>query len=236
VKASELAIPLAAEGTTQTYVALPPSGSGPGVLVITPIFGVTDGMKAFADQIAAQGFVVAVPDMFWRTLPGPLGYEGSDRDKAQARYKSFDVEQGVRDVTKLNAWLRSWPPVTGELGIVGVCFGGRYAFLAAARSEVDAAVSYHGTYIEKHLEECGRIDRNVSLHFGENDAHVPMSEVQRIRDAAHANPKIEIHTYAGAGHGFTQADRPSYQPQSAELAFARGIEVLRSTIGRRGKP
>jgi len=233
---TELELPIPGGGATTAYVSLPPSGSGGGVLLLPAIFGTTPGIKAFADRIASEGFVVAVPDMFWRTHPGPLGYDGADREKAQERYRTFDVGQGVRDVEQMIAWLRRRPEVVGGVGVVGLCFGGRYAFLAAAGRGADAAVSYHGTFIEAHLDECQRINGRVGLHFGESDQHVPMAQVARIREASRANPKIEIHTYAGAGHGFMQQDRPSYCPDAAALAFARGIALLKSALVRGETP
>lgn len=236
VTGSELEIPIAGGGATRAHISLPPSGSGGGVLLLPPIFGVTAGIKAFADSIAAEGFVVVAPDMFWRTLPGPLAYEGVDRERAQERYRNFDVAQGVRDLEQMIGWLRGRSDVVGGVGVVGLCFGGRYAFLAAAGRGADAAVSYHGTFIEAHVDECPRIGGKVSLHFGESDPHVPMAQVERIREAARTNPNIEIHTYAGAGHGFMQQDRPSYRADAAGLAFARGIAILKSELAKGEKP
>lgn len=232
---SEIEIPVAGEGKIGAFVARPPTGSGPGIVLLTPIFGVTDGIKAFAGRFSRHGFVVVAPDLFWRTHPGPLGYAGSDRDKAQERYKSFDVAEGVNDLGHAIRWLRTWPPITGGLGAIGLCFGGRYAFLAAAEHWVDAAVSYHGTFIERHLDRCGDIKARVDLHFGESDPHVPMTEVERIRKAASGNRNIQVHTYAGAGHGFMQDDRPSFHAPSAELAFARGLDALKSNLETGGK-
>lgn len=236
VTGSDVEVPMGGGRATTAYVSLPPAGSGSAVLLLPPIFGVTPGIKIFADRIAAEDFVVAAPDMFWRTLPGPLGYEGTDREKAQERYRNFDVGLGVRDVEQLIGWLKARPEVTGGVGVMGLCFGGRYAFLAAAGRGADAAVSYHGTYIEAHLDECRHILAKTSLHFGENDPHVPMAQVERIRDAARTSPNIEIHTYAGAGHGFMQQDRPSYNADVADLAFARGLALLKSELNRGGKP
>lgn len=236
VTGSDVEVPMGGGRATTAYLSLPPSRSGAAVLLLPPIFGVTAGIKAFADRIAAEGLIVAAPDMFWRTLPGPLGYEGTDREKAQERYRNFDVGLGARDVEQLIGWLKARPEVTGGVGVMGLCFGGRYAFLAAAGRSANAAVSYHGTYIEAHLDECQHIHAKIGLHFGENDSHVPMAQVERIRDAARANPNIEIHTYPGAGHGFMQQDRPSYNADVADLAFARGLTLLKSELNRGGKP
>jgi carboxymethylenebutenolidase len=215
-----------------THITFPSKGDGPVVLLLPPIFGVTRGIEEFADRIARHGFVVLTPDMFWRTHPGPLGYEGADRDTAQQRYRSFGVAHGMADLRELVGWVKSWPVNTGPIGVVGLCFGGRYAFLAAAGLPINAGVSFHGTLIGHHLDQFVNVACPLSLHFGEEDNQAPMEEVASIEAAASNNPYIEIHRYPKAKHGFMQHDRPSYLA-SADLAFARGIDLLNSRLNQR---
>jgi hypothetical protein len=114
-----------------------PDGDGPfpGIVLITAIWGTDDEMKELADAWAVDGFVVSVPDIFWRVLPGPT----ADRDVAFDRYGKFDVDQGMLDIEDLVKDLKARPECNGKVGILGFCFGGRYAHLAAARLGVDAA-------------------------------------------------------------------------------------------------
>jgi carboxymethylenebutenolidase len=217
-------------GAVPTHVALPSDGGGPAILLLAPIFGVTPAMKEFASRIAAHGFAVLAPDMFWRTHPGALGYEGADRDAAQERYKAFDVAQGMADLSGLVSWAKTWSAGTGGVGIVGLCFGGRYAFLSAAQLPIEVGVSFHGTLIGQHLDQCPRVACPLSLHFGEEDTQAPMEEVARIESAASGNPNIAIYRYPKAKHGFMQHDRPSYLPAAAELAFARALDVLNASL------
>lgn len=200
------------------------------MFLLPPIFGATQGIREFADRIASYGFVVLTPDMFWRQYPGPLGYEGADRDKAQERYRAFDVTQGMADLHDLVDWAKVWPVGTGRVGIIGMCFGGRYAFLAGAALPIDAGVSFHGTLIGQHLDLCVNVACPLSLHFGEEDSQAPMTEVASIEAAAAANPNIKIYRYPKAKHGFMQQDRPSYLPSAADLAFTRAMELLTSTL------
>lgn len=219
-------------GEMATHVAGPALGSAPVVLLLPAIFGVTKGIEEFGQRIAQNGYTVVAPDMFWRTAPGPLGYEGADRDKAQERYRAFDAEGGSEDVGALITWAKQ--NGASKVGVVGLCFGGRYALLACTRHSADAGVSYHGTYLERHLDEFAAVRAPLSLHFGESDPHTPISEVERMRQAARDNPRIEIHTYEGAGHGFMQHDRPSYHAAAAELAFERGMRTLRAALASGG--
>jgi carboxymethylenebutenolidase len=230
---SEIGVPVPG-GALPAHVALPsispPGGRSPVVLLLPPIFGVTQAINEFARRIADHGFAVVTPDMFWRTHPGPLGYEGADREAAQQRYTAFDVSQGMADLRALVNWAKVWPIGTGAVGIVGLCFGGRYAFLAAAELPIDVGVSFHGTFIGQHLNQCARVACPLSVHFGEEVAQAPMEEVRRIEAASSGNPNIEVYRYPKAKHGFMQHDRPSFLPPAADLAFARGLGALVSMI------
>jgi len=224
-------IPVVDGGRCSARVAYPPRATtSPAVVLIPAIFGATPGIDAFAQRLSAQGFVVTVPDLFWRTLPGPLGYEGADRDKAQDRYKKFDVQKGVDDLREIIAWCGRDGFSTGKVGVVGLCFGGRFAVLAAAHLGAAAAVSYHGTFIGAHLDVLPGIECPLSLHFGEADTQAPMSEVAGITKASARNPNIEIFTYPDAPHGFMQQDRASYRPSAAGPAWDRGVGALRKGL------
>lgn len=228
-------IPLSGPARCDAYVAYPPresapSVSAPAVVLIPPIFGTTPAIEAMAQNLAGEGYAVVVPDLFWRILPGPLGYEGADRDKAQDRYKRFDVAAGVADLGDIVRWCAKEASSNGKVGVVGLCFGGRYAVLAAADLGAAAAVSFHGTFIGKHLDALPRIACPTSLHFGEADPQAPMSEVAGIVEAVAGNANVAVFTYPDTSHGFMQQDRASYRPESARPAWARGLETLKKGL------
>lgn len=222
-------IPVADAGCCDAYLAWASQGRAPAVVLIPPIFGTTPGIQEFAHNLAGQGFTVVVPDLFWRILAGPLGYEGADRDKAQDRYKRFDVAKGIADLREIIGWCRGQAS-NGKVGVVGLCFGGRYAVLAAADLGADAAVSYHGTFIGRHLDALPRIKCPTGLHFGEADPHAPMTEVAQIIGTIKGNPNIEVITYPDAPHGFMQQDRPSFRPQAAQPAWVAGLSTLKKGL------
>lgn len=193
-----------------------PAGGGkaPGILLITAIFGIDDEMQELADAWAADGFVVSTPDIFWRQIPGPT----ADMEVAFKRYNEFDFDQGIKDVEDLMKDLRERPECNGNVGVLGFCFGGRYAHLAAARFGANAAAAFHGTLIGKHLDETSEITCPVSYHFGSEDPVVPMDEVADIKKsyASHANAEIVVHE--GATHNFSMPQKQGYHPQAAKAA------------------
>ena len=186
-----------------------PKGDGPfpGLLLITAIFGIDREMKEIADAWAEDGFLVSVPDIFWRVLPGPT----ADMEVAFDRYGKFDFDTGIRDVEDLIADLRGRPDCNGKVAVLGFCFGGRYAHVAAARLGANAAGSFHGTLIENHLDEMPPPDCPISFHFGDNDVATSVEVYETIKAAytGHPNADIVLHT-GGVEHNFAMPYKPGH--------------------------
>jgi carboxymethylenebutenolidase len=111
------------------------------------------------------------------------------------------------------------------VGVVGYCWGGTIAYLAAARTPIDAAVAYYGGGINRYAADKPRAP--VMFHFGEKDTHIPQSSVAEIKAAY---PQGIYHLYA-AGHGFNCTDRASFDAASAALALQRSLEFLHRNVG-----
>ena len=214
-------------GSLEAYVAAP-AMPGPAVIVVGSIFGVTAALRADCDALAAAGFLAVAPDLFWRTDPGPLSREPEERTRAFARYGAFDVMSGVGDVGAAMDFARALPEHRGGVAVLGYCFGGLFAYLATARLGADAGIAFHGTKIGEFLNESGSVKAPLSLHFGEADDSVPMTEVDAIRSAFADRSDIQIYTYPGAKHGFTQTDAPSYDASAAAAAMQQAISLLSS--------
>jgi carboxymethylenebutenolidase len=144
------------------YLAVPSSGSGPGLLLLQEIFGVNAHMRDVADLYAEEGYVVLAPDLFHAMQQRvELGYDGADLEKAFGFYQRFDPESAVPDMIAAVAALRARPECTGpnasgKVAAIGFCLGGKLAWLAAARAGVDAAVSYYGVGIEASQHDSPR--------------------------------------------------------------------------------
>ena len=136
---------------------VPASGSGPGILLLQEIFGVNSSMREVADYYAEEGYVVLAPDLFWRLEPGiELGYSEADFSKAFGYYQRFDANQSIKDAADALKVLRARPECIGKVGALGFCLGGKLAYLTAARTDVDCAVSYYGVGIEADLGEAAQ--------------------------------------------------------------------------------
>lgn len=232
MKGKYITVTAADGGQFKAYLSEPEQGSGPGIVVLQEIFGVNGHMRDVADYYAEEGYVVLVPDLFWRLEPGvDLGYEGADREKAFDLYQKFDVDQGVADITATVDTLRALPNCAGKVGAIGFCLGGALAYLAAARSGLDCAIGYYGVGIEKMLDQAGDIACPLTLHFGELDQFSPPEAIEAIRGAFAGRQDAEIHVYPGADHGFNCTERPAYDRPSAWMAHSRSIALFRRVMG-----
>ena len=214
-------------GSFDAYVAAP-SAPGPAVIVVGSIFGVTASLIGDCDALATAGYLAVAPDLFWRTEPGPLSREPQERARAFERYAKFDIALGVADVGAAMAFACEQPEHRGGVAVLGYCFGGLFAYLATSRLGADAGIAFHGTKIADFLDESASVAAPLSLHFGEADDSVPMTEVELIKQAFLHRPHVEIFTYPGAKHGFTQTDAPSHDAGAAEAAMNRAILLLSS--------
>lgn len=217
-------------GTMDAYLAVPPAGRGPGLLLLQEIFGVNPHIRSVAEQYALAGFTVIAPDLFWRHAPRvELDYVGADRDRALALMRTVTREEAVADMQATLATLRARPECAPRVGAIGYCMGGRLAFTAAALCGVDAAVCYYGGGIATQLDLAPAIRCPVQFHHAEHDASIPPEAVASVQAAMAKAPgaaQAEFHHYPGAQHGFNCWARAAYHPASAALALGRSLGFL----------
>jgi carboxymethylenebutenolidase len=205
------------------YVARPgyPPGREPiaGLVVVQEVFGVNAHIRSVADGYARDGFFAVAPALFDRIQPGvELAYEGADLQTAMSFIPRLDTEKALSDVAAAIEYAKT---ATGKkVGVVGYCFGGTLAWLAACRLHPAAAVGYYGGRIANYVAE--KPTSPVMLHFGRQDAHIPAEEVEKVH-AAH--PQIEIYWY-DAGHGFNCDARASFNAAAAREARERSLSFL----------
>jgi carboxymethylenebutenolidase len=202
------------------YLAEPQLEPRGGIVVIQEIFGVTRHIRAVADQYAAAGFLAIAPALFDR-VERNVDVPYSDMARGFGYVQGLNNEQVLLDVQAAIERVRA----AGKVGVVGFCWGGTVAYLAAARTKIDAAVVYYGGGINRHAAEKPQVP--VMFHFGEKDKHIPQSAVAEIKAAY---PQGIYHLYP-ADHGFNCTDRASFDPASAKLALERSLEFLHRHVG-----
>jgi carboxymethylenebutenolidase len=202
-----------------------PAGTPRGALVIVQeIFGVNSHIKNVCDGFTADGYVALAPALFDRVERDyATGYSEADIERGRATRGKLAVEDAVRDV---RAAVRELARSGLKVGVIGYCFGGTMAWLAATRIDgVAAAVGYYGGGVADAAAEQPRCP--VMLQWGETDASIPPEHWKKVADN---HPTVPMHVYP-AGHGFNCDERASYHEPSARLARERTLEFLRRHVG-----
>jgi len=196
-----------------------------GLIVVQEIFGANDHIRRVAAQFAEEGYEVLAPAMFERLEPGfETGYDARAvvRGRAAMAQTSWDQVQG-----DLQACIDH---LAGPVFIVGYCWGGAAAWLAACRCGGLAAAScYYGRHIVGLRTETPRCP--TILHYGREDESIPLSDVEAVT-AAH--PDLPVHLY-DAGHGFNRDVGDHYQPDAAHLARLRTLRLFHRASGVKGE-
>jgi carboxymethylenebutenolidase len=219
-------------GRFSAYLAKPAQGSGPGLVLLQEIFGINGYMKAMADRYAEEGYVVLVPDLFWRMEPGVvLGYGEADFTKALGFNETFDQALAIDDIAATITALRALPEQAGKVGTIGYCLGGRLAMLTAARADVDCAVSYYGVALDGFLDEVAAIRCPMVFHFAQNDAFCAPEVREKIQASFAGKPHIEHYVYPGCDHAFATPERAQYDKPAAMMAYSRTLAMLRKVLG-----
>jgi len=214
------------------YLAVPESGSGPGLILGQEIFGINGTMRETADYFAEEGYVVLAPDLFWRLEPGiELGYDEADFQKAFGYFERFDVDQAVDDIGASVAALKALDECDGGVGFMGFCLGGKLAFLTAARHEIAVSISFYGVGLPDLMGEAGNVSCPIVFHCAELDKFCPPEAFEAIRDGMKDHAGTEIYLYQGADHGFYNKDRDVFDKSAVSMAHSRTIAALRRALG-----
>lgn len=209
------------DGTIPAYIARPTGTPKAVIIVIPEIFGVNAGIRQKADKWAVAGYLAVAPDIFWRFAPGvELNADvEAELHEAFGYFQQYDPADGVYDIESTIKWIRASGPE--KVGCVGYCLGGRLAYMAATRTDVDASVGYYGVMIDQMLGEAHHIARPLMLHIPTADHFVIPEAQAAIHAALDDHPRVTLHDYAGLDHGFAAELGDRRDPAGAELADSR---------------
>lgn len=215
-------------GHAHGYLALPPSGSGPGVVVVQEWWGLTDHIAEIADRLAAEGFVALAPDLFG-------GKVAHDADEAGALMMALPVDQAARDLAGAVDFLLANEAVTSDrVGAIGFCMGGGFVLLLAAQQgeKVGAAVPFYGVGPAVPDQYEG-ITAAVQGHYGEQDEFYPADDARAQADQIRSESGAEVeYFFYPAGHAFHN-DKDllgTYDETQAGIAWERAVIFLKSHL------
>ena len=213
------------------YLAVPKSGSGPGVVVLHAWWGLTDIFKRVCDPLAEAGFVALAPDLYH-------GQTTASVEEAEALVTALnqDKERVSGDIAGAVQVLRqhvATPPAggRGKLAVVGFSLGGAYALDLSVNlaEEIAAVVTFYCAYSGL---EYSRAKAAYLCHFAENDPFdPPESFAEMEQEIQAAGRPVTAYTYPGTKHWFFEENRPEYDAEAARLAWERTIEFLHQQLG-----
>jgi carboxymethylenebutenolidase len=202
-------------GAVQAWLARPEGESRGAVVVVQEIFGVTGHVRSVCGRLAEAGFTALAPAFFDLVETGvelPYDADGTRRGRELVEKLGLDCALDVAEEAART--LR----VQGQaVGVVGFCWGGTIAFLAATRLGLPA-VSYYGARNTGFLDEAARAP--LMFHFGALDPSIPPDAVEAHRQQ---QPQAQLFVYDGAGHAFNRDPGHHWHPEAAALAWRRTL-------------
>lgn len=195
-----------------------PEGASASVVVVQEIFGVNAHIRSVVDQFASFGYRSIAPALFDRGERGvELGYDEAGMTRGIELVMPIAFDGAMLDVAAAVEHVAD----TGPIAVIGYCFGGSVAWIAACDLPIAAAIGYYGGQIFAMNERQPKVP--TMLHFGELDHGIPLDQVNAI---AEAHPDVPVYVYEGAEHGFNCDARDSHHARSAAISLGRTLEFL----------
>jgi carboxymethylenebutenolidase len=216
------------------HVVVPDAGSGPGLLVVQEIFGLSPYLEAVCERVAALGYVALAPDLFWRLEPG-VAIDEQDPDALQRGIgyrQRLDFEKAVEDAVAALGHLTSLPEVAGaRTGVMGFCLGGGISYRVAAGANPDCAICYYGSDIPASLGLAGDVSCPILFQFGLADQFLPLEGQEAIRAAFRGRPEAEFYEHPGANHAFDNFNSAMFHhPEASARAWEQTRDFLRARL------
>lgn len=235
------------DGAMPAQLWRPAAGIGPGLVLVHEIFGISDYIQSRGRDLAALGYLVCAPEVYWR-----LDDREIDESRADVLQQAISVAQridwptAVSDLQAALSHVRGMIEVEGGVGLLGFCFGGGLAFNVAAQSPADALVSYYGSALPELLGVLPFDPSDVTLtvidparvttpslhHWGLADSFIDRPVVEQVCARLEAQPDVTVETYEGGGHAFDNDDFMFYDADLAALAWQRTLAFLSDRLPR----
>jgi carboxymethylenebutenolidase len=217
-----------AGGEFDCYLVTPDAkGRVPAMVLASAVHGVDKDIRAIADEFASHGYIAAAPDLFWRSIPGPLARD-DDRTKQRSQPRLAKIKAGETDMADTLAELRKQPQFNGRAAAMGFCYGGPYAILGPKRLGYDAGVSCHGTQMLDYLNELDGVDQPVCIIWGDQDHAAPIEVQNAYRGVPSRMKNVEVHIFPGVLHGYMMRENAkAFHRETREFSMTRALAILK---------
>ena len=221
-------------GEFDCYMALPDTKERvPGIVLAAAIHGVDADLRAITDEFASHGYVAAAPDLFWRTVPGPLARDDK-RSAPRGQPRLEKIKTGEADMADTLAELRKLPQFNGRAATIGFCYGGPYAILGPKRLGFEGGISCHGTQLKDYMHELEGVSAPICIIWGDQDHAAPPEVQEAYRKVPARMPNVEVHIFPGVQHGYMMRGNPqAFSKETYDFSMERALSILNGLRGER---
>jgi carboxymethylenebutenolidase len=214
-------------GEFDCYVVTPDAaGKVPAMVLASAIHGVDPDIRAIADEFAGHGYLVAAPDLFSRSVPGPLA-RGDERTTGRGQPRPEKIKAGEADMADTLAELRKEPQFNGRAAVMGFCYGGPYAILGPKRLGYAAGVSCHGTNLLDYIKELDGMTQPVCIIWGDQDTAAPAPVLEAYRAVPARLKNVEVNIFPGILHGYMMpGNQQAFSAETRKFSMGRALALL----------
>jgi carboxymethylenebutenolidase len=214
-------------GQFDCYVVTPENGQKvPAIVLASAIHGVDRDLRGIADEFGSRGYIAAAPDLFWRTVPGPLARD-DPRSAPRGQPRLEKIKSGERDLADVLPVLRGEALFNGRAAVIGFCYGGPYAILGPKRLGYDAGISCHGTQMLDFIQELEGVRQPVCIIWGDQDHAAPANVLEAYRAVPARMKNVEVHVFPGVHHGYMmRGNAKAFDTATYEFSMARALAIL----------
>lgn len=197
----------------------------PAIVLASAIHGVDTDLRGIADDFASRGCIAAAPDLFWRSVPGPL-VRDDPRSQPRGQPRLEKIKAGERDMADVLPTLRKLPQFNGRAAVIGFCYGGPYAILGPKRLGYDAGISCHGTQMLDYIQELENVRQPVCIIWGDQDVMAPANVLEAYRAVPSRKKNVEVHVFPGVLHGYMMPGAKAFDKKIYDFSMDRALAIL----------
>ncbi|MBM3341701.1 MAG: hypothetical protein FJY56_06270 [Betaproteobacteria bacterium] len=209
------------------YMVIPDGAAKvPAVVLAAAVHGVDGDIRAIADAFGAAGYIAAAPDLFWRTVPGPLGRD-DNRTRTRSQPRLEVIKKGEADMVDALNEVKKLAQFNGKAIAMGFCYGGPYALIGPKRLGYAGGVSCHGTQLGDYIQELEGNSGIISITWGDKDHAAPpnVQEMYRAVPARHKN--VDVNIFPGVLHGYMmKSSSEAYDQKTYDFTMGRALAIL----------
>ncbi len=214
-------------GEFDCYVVTPDTAEKvPAVVLASAVQGVDHDIRALADEFASHGYIAAAPDLFWRTIPGPLAH-GDNRTSERSRPRPGKIKTGEADMADTLAEVRKLPQFNGRAAAAGYCYGGPYALIGPQRLGYAAGISCHGSQMLEFIKDVEGVTQPVCLIWGDQDHQMPAAVRDAYEGVVSRMKNVEMHVIPGVVHAYMlRGNTKAFNQAAYDFSMQRSFGIL----------